>query len=178
MVLAYKPWLPRPGLRLWTEGHFYFQWDVAEQQPYLLIPPSALSYDDSKLRRYVRHEMGHLWADALSRRRGNSYDIYPYLDIDGAHPQRNEIAAEIFARVMGEQASYPDLEPLTRATAPRIDFVDGSGAETDVTAEKVALAIEIQRFWQRDDIPTWFRVWAANYQGVLDLDVFRVLRLK
>lgn len=180
LVIAYKPWLPRPGVKVGPPGPIptlYYHWDVEQHQAYIFVPPNW-DTDDTALRRIVRHEMGHLWVDALSRRIGNSYDIYPDLQIDGTYPQRHEIAAEIFARVMGEQPSYWDLEPMSRPTPERTAFVERSGVLPDRTVEKSQLASDIGAFWSRSDIPYWFRIYAGNYQRWLDYYVLEPLRIK
>lgn len=181
LVLAFLPWLPRPGVTLdATPGatpNLYYRWNEREQAPYLVVPP-AWDSDDAALRRLVRHECGHLWADALGRRRGGSYDVYPDLGIDGTHPQRHEIAAEILARVMGEGVSYPELEPLSRPTPERIAFVTRSGELPDRLAEAIEVDRAIAAFWERTDIPQFFRDYMPNWQRYLDLYILAPLRTK
>lgn len=181
-VLAFLPWLPRPGVRQGepsTASWFFYQWSVDERCPYIVVPVNwPANYERN--RAIVRHEMGHMWADAIGRRRGNSYNIYSDIAIDQTNPLRGEIAAEVFARVMGEDPapSYMQLEPLSRPTPERIQFVTYSGRLPDQTAADVMNARAIAQFWARTDFPDWFRAWANNYQTWLDIHVIEPLREK
>mgnify|MGYP001607863105 FL=1 len=181
LVLAFLPWLPRTGVIVDVTPSgvpsLFYRWNEAEQAPYIVVPPNW-DTDDVALRRLVRHEMGHLWLDALGRRRGGSYDAWAALQIDPARPQRHEIAADIFARVLGESPSYPGLEALSRPTEMRVIFVTTSGRLLDRTVERVNLDIAIGKFWARTDVPEFFRTWAGNYQQWLEIHVIEPLRIK
>lgn len=159
-------------------GALFYEWSVNEHAPYVIVPPDpwTQNFPDADMRRVVTHEMGHLWVDAYSRRHDG--DPYAELGVADSHPQRHEIAAEIFARTMGEAVSYPDLEPLSRPTPDRVTFIERSGELPDRTAERVGLDVDISRFWSRPDIPAWFRDYAPNFQTWLVLNVLDPLRVK
>lgn len=181
LVLAFLPWLPRPGVKVDTSPGsvptLYYHWSAAEHAPYLIVPPDPWDTDDVSLQRLIRHEMGHLWADAWGRRNGGA-DIYPRLGIDGLHFQRHEIAAEVFARVMGEQPLYPDLESLSRPTPERIALVERSGEVPDRSGERAQLGVSINAFWGSGVVPQWYRDYAPLLQRWLDLYLVQPMRTR
>ena len=174
LVRAWLPWLPMPGIGPSGNGNFYHAYDVASRSHRLAIPTTA--YPTPTLRQVIRHEMGHLWTHLLGLR-VPGFDVVKALQVDPAAPTPSEVTADIFARAMGEQPTYLNLETYSRPTAERVAFIEASGRLPDRQQEAMDLQQRINAFWARTDIDPYFRDWAANYQTWLDLNVLRYMGL-
>lgn len=182
LLLAYFPWLPEPGVRsAHGSGAAHHVYDEATASHYFLVFDGWQPLD-SQLRQLMFHEGGHLWDLAVRARTGRDVaadlgvpDNIPPTDSTMGNTQK-EIVAEIFARVLGVEPSRPTLEPYSKPTDARKQYVWTSGKMPDRLEESVILSRKIAEFWDRSDIPPWFRDWAPNFQTWVNLNLVDPLR--
>lgn len=168
-VRAEVPYLPPIGVAAQLESTFNYAFDTYSRTYWIKTPMPPYNPDDITLRRAIRHECGHCLAQVWGERRPG-LNIFAALDVDPEGPQPTEVVAEIVGRWLGNAPLYPPLEPYSRVTPARADWLIRSGDVPDNLEEEIIAKHQM-------DMYTNLPGWVEPYRRWMELKVQRWLGL-